>query len=148
MSSSISEPYRTTSSIRFVRFLITGGFAALVNLASRYVLNMFMSFEAAVAIAFVFGLMTAYILARIFVFAESGHRVRTEFFRFLIVNLIALVFVWCISVGLEAVVFPALGFQWHADLIAHFIGVASPTVASYSAHRHYTFRRVSSGRPK
>ena len=69
-------------SSRFVRFLLTGGFAALVNLGSRYLLNQYMSFEAAVAMAYLFGVVTAYLLARLFVFEKSGHEIATEFRRF------------------------------------------------------------------
>jgi putative flippase GtrA len=63
------------TSSRFVRFLVTGGFAALVNLGSRYLLNQYMSFEAAVAVAYLFGVVTAYSLARLFVFERSGHAI-------------------------------------------------------------------------
>ena len=125
---------------RFVRFLLTGGFAALVNVASRYVLNEYMTFEAAVAVAYLFGVVTAYLLARIFVFESSGRAVATELRRFVFVNALSLALVWGISVGLAVYLFPTLGFRWHADTIAHFIGVASPAVVSYYAHKHYTFR--------
>jgi putative flippase GtrA len=127
-------------SSRFLRFLLTGGIAAIINLGSRYILNMFMSFEAAVAVAFLFGVSTAYVLNRLFVFSESGRAISTEFRRFVTVNLAALALVWAISVGLAVVVFPAIGFRWQSDLIAHFIGVISPTALSYFAHRDYTFR--------
>jgi putative flippase GtrA len=125
---------------RFVRFLLTGGFAALINLGSRYVLNEFMSFEAAVAVAYLAGVVIAYVLAKVFVFDKSGSAVATEFRRFVIVNLLSLAVVWCVSVGLAINVFPALGFRWHAEAVAHFIGVLSPAVVSYLAHKHYTFR--------
>jgi putative flippase GtrA len=125
---------------RFVRFLLTGGFAALVNVASRYVLNEYMTFEASVAVAYLFGVVTAYLLARIFVFESSGRAVATEFRRFVVVNALSLALVWGISVGLAVYLFPTLGFRWHPDTIAHFIGVASPAVVSYFAHKHYTFR--------
>lgn len=128
------------TSNRFLRFLLTGGFAALVNLASRYVLNEYMSFEAAVAVAFLFGVSTAYVLAKFFVFDRSDQAVALEFRRFLFVNLIALALVWGISVGLALYVFPAIGLRWHGDTIAHFFGVLSPTIFSYLAHKHYTFR--------
>jgi putative flippase GtrA len=125
---------------RFLRFLLTGGIAALVNLASRYGLNEYMGFEAAVAIAYLFGVVTAYVLTRLFVFERSGHAVATEFRRFVIVNAVSLALVWGVSVGLALYLFPTLGFRWHPDTIAHFIGVASPAVVSYFAHKHYTFR--------
>jgi putative flippase GtrA len=125
---------------RFGRFLLTGGFAALVNLGSRYVLNEFMSFEAAVAVAYLAGVVTAYVLARIFVFEKSGSAAATEFQRFVIVNVLSLAVVWCVSVGLAICFFPAVGFRWHAEAVAHSIGVLSPAVISYFAHKHYTFR--------
>jgi putative flippase GtrA len=126
-------------SSRFVRFLLTGGCAALVNLGSRYALNLFMSFEAAVAMAYLFGMVTAYVLARVFVFEKSGLAVATEFRRFVIVNLLSLAIVWVVSVGLAFYVFPAVGFRWHAEDVAHLIGVLSPSVVAYFAHKRYTF---------
>jgi putative flippase GtrA len=135
------------TSSRFARFLLTGGFAALVNLGSRYLLNQYMSFEAAVAVAYLFGVVTAYSLARLFVFKRSGHAIATEFRRFVIVNMVSLAVVWSVSVGLAVHLFPYLGFQWHAEAVAHFIGVASPTLIAYFAHKHYTFRAADSESP-
>ena len=127
-------------SSRFVRFLLTGGCAALVNLGSRWALNHIMSFEAAVAVAYLFGMVTAYALAKVFVFDKSGLAVTTEFRRFAVVNLLSLAIVWFVSVGLALSAFPALGFGWHPDDVAHLIGVLSPSVVAYFAHKHYTFR--------
>lgn len=130
-------------SARFLKFLATGGIAALVNLASRYALNLVMPFEIAVAVAYLIGMTTAYVLARLFVFEASGRSVASEFYRFAIVNLFALGVVWIVSVGLARVVFPAVGLTWHADDIAHLIGVLAPAVTSYLGHRNYTFGRQS-----
>jgi len=127
--------------LQFLKFLVTGGIAALVNLLSRYALNHVMSFEAAVVAAYLLGMATAYLLARRFVFDASGRSVASEVRRFVLVNLVALGFVWVISVGLARVVFPAIGFTWHADDIAHLIGVLAPAVSSYIGHRFYTFAR-------
>jgi putative flippase GtrA len=127
--------------LQFLKFLVTGGIAALVNLLSRYVLNHVMSFEAAVVVAYLLGMATAYLLARRFVFDASGRSVASEVRRFVLVNLVALGFVWAISVGLARVVFPAIGMTWHADDIAHLIGVLAPAVTSYVGHRFYTFAR-------
>jgi putative flippase GtrA len=127
--------------LQFLKFLVTGGIAALVNLLSRYALNHVMSFEAAVVAAYLLGMATAYLLARRFVFDASGRSVASEVRRFVLVNLVALGFVWVISVGLARVVFPAIGMTWHADDIAHLIGVLAPAVTSYVGHRFYTFAR-------
>jgi putative flippase GtrA len=127
-------------SSQFLRFLATGGVAAIVNLASRYALNEMMSFEAAVVVAYLVGMTTAYALARLFVFEKSGRSVASEFKRFIAINLFALLLVWCVSVGLALYAFPAIGFAWHPDDVAHFVGVTSPAIVSYFGHRHYTFR--------
>ena len=127
--------------LQFLKFLVTGGIAALVNLLSRYALNFVMSFEGAVVVAYLLGMTTAYLLARRFVFDASGRSVASEVRRFVLVNIVALGFVWVISVGLARVVFPAIGMTWHANDIAHLIGVLAPAVTSFIGHRFYTFAR-------
>jgi putative flippase GtrA len=125
--------------VQFLRFLLTGGFAALVNLSSRTLLNRVTPFAAAVPIAYLFGMVTAYSLARLYVFDKTGRSRLDEFRRFFMVNMVALLVVWTISVGLAKGLFPLIGLTWHADDIAHFIGVLSPAALSYFGHRAYTF---------
>ena len=128
-------------SSQFFRFLVTGGIAAAANIGSRFVFNLFMNFELAVVFAYLVGMVIAYVLARLFVFEASGRGVSSEFGRFAIVNLFALAFVWMISVGLAFVVFPAIHFTWHAEDVAHIIGVLAPAVTSFLGHRSYSFRQ-------
>ncbi|MVS97923.1 GtrA family protein [Devosia marina] len=127
---------------QFVRFLLTGGFAAAVNIGSRYLLNFVMPFEYAVVIAYLCGMATAFVLAKLFVFTASGRSTGSEFTRFLIVNLFALGLTWVISVCLARFVFPVINFTWNADDIAHIIGVLAPAVTSFLGHRYYSFRRA------
>jgi putative flippase GtrA len=124
----------------FVRFVIAGGLAALVNISMRLLLSRFVSFELAVALAFPFGLTTAYLLSRRFVFERTEDSISAQYLRFTIVNLFALLQVWGVSVGLANWLFPKLGYTWHAELIAHTIGVLSPVVTSYYGHKLFTFR--------
>lgn len=126
---------------QFVIFLFTGGIAALANILSRVMFSRFVSFEIAVILAFPVGLFTAFVLARLFVFGPSGGHVGSELYRFVIVNLLALVLVWAISVGLARLFFPMIGFTWHAETIAHTIGVLAPAATSFLAHKHYSFRK-------
>lgn len=135
-----------TSLIRnpFIRFIVTGGIAAGVNIGSRVLLSLYMSFEIAVVVAYLFGMTTAYILARLFVFESSGQAVHHEYMRFALVNMVALAQVWLISVGLANWLFPLIGFTWHPDLVAHMIGVTSPVFTSYYGHKLFTFKRTAS----
>lgn len=123
----------------FQRFVLLGGVAAGVNAGSRFALSPWLGFELAVAVAYVTGMVVAYLLFRRFVFGASDRGAGSEVWRFTIVNLIALVIVWCVSVGLARVVFPAIAFTWHAEDIAHLIGIAAPVVTSFIGHKRYTF---------
>jgi putative flippase GtrA len=125
---------------QFVLFLVTGGIAALVNILSRIALNLVMSYEIAVVVAYLVGMTVAFWLGRQFVFRPSGRAVADEYLRFGLVNLVALAQVWIISVGLARLVFPAMGFTYHADTVAHVIGVIAPVFTSYLGHKHFSFR--------
>jgi putative flippase GtrA len=126
---------------QFISFLITGGIAALVNLGTRIVFNLFMRFEIAVIVAYLCGMTTAYVLARYFVFERSGRAVHDEYIRFTLVNLVAIAQVWIVSVGLADYGFPWLGFTWHSYTVAHVIGVAVPIFTSYIGHKRFSFAR-------
>lgn len=52
------------SIIHFVRFLAAGGFAAFVNLASRYLLTPIVGFEVSIVVAYLVGVAVAIILFR------------------------------------------------------------------------------------
>jgi putative flippase GtrA len=124
----------------FFRFVLAGGVAAAVNIVARLLLSAVVRFDVAVALAYLVGMATAFILNRQFVFDRSDRRVHSEMMRFVLVNLAALVQVWIVSVGLAEWLFPKVGLIWHAELIAHVIGVLSPVAASYLGHKHFTFR--------
>ena len=141
--STLSESLKAGMNSRFVRFLMTGGFSALVNIGVRKLLSSIMIFEIAVVIAYLIAMAVAYVLARLFVFGASGRGVWSETKRFATVNAVALCIVWIVSVGLARWLFPAIGFTWHADTVAHAIGVMTPAVTSYLGHLHFTFSRPS-----
>lgn len=124
---------------RFLLFVAAGGVAALVNIASRIVLNWAVPYEVAIVLAYVCGMITAYLLNKHFVFEASGRAVASESLRFALVNLAAVAQVWIVSVGLARFVFPAVGFTWHAETVAHVVGVVVPVFTSYLGHKHFSF---------
>ena len=136
---SLARRFRRPETRRFVAFLGTGGLAAAVNVASRIVFDLVMPYEAAVAVAYLVGMTTAFFLARLFVFEASGRSLHVEYGRFALVNVAALVQVLVVSVGLAKLAFPAVGFSWHAELIAHVVGVLSPVLVSYQGHKRFSF---------
>ena len=124
---------------RFALFLFAGGTAALVNIVSRIAFNWLMPYEAAIIVAYLCGMTTAYLLNKHFVFAASGRGVASEYMRFALVNLAAIAQVWIVSVGLARFLFPAVGFTWHAETVAHVIGVVVPVFTSYVGHKRFSF---------
>lgn len=124
---------------RVLLFLVAGGVAAGVNIVSRIILNLVMPYEVAIVVAYLCGMTTAYVLNKMFVFAASGRAVADEYLRFTLVNLAAIVQVWIVSVGLARFVFPAIGFAWHVETVAHVIGVIVPVFTSYLGHKHFSF---------
>jgi len=129
----------------FLRFVLCGGISAVFNILARIAFSQVTSYEIAVVLAYIVGMTVAYILMKIFVFEPSSRSVSAEYTRFGLVNLASLAIVFAVSVGTMRWIFPALNFTWHAETIAHVIGVMSPVVTSYIGHKYFTFdRKVSS----
>ena len=124
----------------FTLFLITGGLAALVNVVSRIGLSTVVRFELAVLLAYGVGMVTAYVLARKFVFLSSHTSIKRSFAGFALVNLFAVLQTWLVSIGMRNWLLPLLGIVVFRDLLAHAIGVAVPVVSSYFGHKYISFR--------
>lgn len=129
---------------QFAAFVVVGGVAALVNIVSRLLISRVMPYEAAIVVAYLCGMVTAFFLNRLFVFhAASGHEASRQFVRFTLVNIVALAQVWIVGVGLARFVLPDVGFTWHAETVAHVIAVASPILTSYLAHKYFSFAETA-----
>lgn len=124
---------------QFPFFLLTAGIAALANLASRFFLNIYISFELSVFLAYCVGVVVAYTLAKYFVFVSRNKDLGLEFLRFIVVNIISLAIVWMVSVSLRNIIFPGFDMNFHPETVSHIIGVASPAIFSFFAHKTYTF---------
>ncbi|WP_245273364.1 GtrA family protein [Phyllobacterium sp. UNC302MFCol5.2] len=122
-----------------MRFVISGGIAAAINILSRIAFSQFLPFSAAIVLAFLVGMTTAFILMKQFVFEESGNSTGNEYVRFGLVNLVALLQVWLVSIILARWLLPAINYNWHVDTTAHVVGVLSPVLTSYVAHKSFTF---------
>ncbi len=125
---------------QFLTFLLTGGTAAAVNFGSRIVYSLWLSFSTAVILAYLTGMVTAFILAKLFVFKDTEQSVHRSAMFFVLVNIVAVLQTWGISLVLAFHVLPAMGVQRFADEVAHAIGVAVPVFSSYWGHKRWSFR--------
>ena len=125
---------------QFVSFLITGGIAAAVNFLSRIFYNQYYSFSTAVIFAYLTGMVTAFILAKIFVFKASTQAIKRSALIFTLVNVLAATQTWIISMGLNFYVLPMIGVERYSAEIASAIGISSPVFTSYLAHKRWSFK--------
>jgi putative flippase GtrA len=105
---------------QFAAFLMTGGIAALVNFGSRVLYDRWTSFSIAVVLAYVTGMVTAFVLAKAFVFTAPAHGVGRSALIFAAVNAAAVAQTWVVS----------MLFAYHVV----------PVFTSYLGHKHWTFR--------
>jgi putative flippase GtrA len=126
--------------MRFVRYLLAGGLAAVANYLSRFAFSIWFSFEVSVVMACIVGLATGFLLMRNYVFDGVNKPLRPQVARYLGVNLIALLLTVAISSYLARSLLPRLGITAHVEAIAHAVGISAPLLSSYVGHRWLTFR--------
>ncbi len=124
----------------FVKFMLVGISAAGVNFGSRILLNYKFSYSWSIILAYILGMIVAFILNKWLVFETSSHRTTRQAIMFILVNLIAVLQTYVISLLLVNWLFPLLNFQWHTHEVAHFIGISVPIVTSYIGHKYVTFK--------
>lgn len=125
---------------QFLTFLVTGGAAAAVNFGSRLLYNRWMDYSSSVIVAYITGMITAFTLARLFVFKESEQAMHKSAFFFVLVNLVAVAQTWAISMGLAYWLLPSLGVTRGVPEIAHAVGIVVPVFTSYLGHKRWSFR--------
>jgi len=125
---------------QFLLFLLTGGIAAAVNFGSRILFSHWLSYSAAIALAYLVGMTTAFILARLLVFKTGQQALHQSALFFVLVNAVAALQTWAVSLGLALYALPALGVTRYAAEFAHAVGVVVPVFTSYLGHKHLSFR--------
>lgn len=130
---------RSFMSRQFLGFLLTGGLAAAVNFGSRILYNRWLDFSSAVVLAYLTGMVTAFILARRFVFTEGSQTVQRSAMFFVMVNGVAVLQTWGISMALYYLL-PIAGITRWVPEIAHAVGVIVPVFTSYLGHKKFSFR--------
>src|SRR3954470_20536382 len=122
------------------KFLIAGGLASSVNFVVRFPLSSFFSFDVAVSLAYVIGMVAGFTLYRSWVFPGSSVSLNSQLVRFVAVNVCGLLVVVEIASLLDATLIRAdLLPPDLAEAIAHLIGIGSGAVANFAGHSVITF---------
>ena len=131
---------KNLTSNKFLIFLITGGIAALINFGSRVIYNIFVNFSYAVILAYLTGMVTAFILVKKYVFNQSIQKLHKSIMFFSLVNIVALAQTWLISMSLAYYLLPHFGIVDYVMEISHAVGIAVPVFTSYLGHKYLSFK--------
>ena len=120
---------------RSLRYLLVGSYNAgvgyLIFYLINYALGHILHYLAILVISYFLSLTHAYVGQRWVVFRSTAQW-KSEYFRFLLVNISGMV-----GNGLLLVIFVEWGFRL---MVAQGISVIIITVCSYFGHRHFSFR--------
>ena len=125
---------------QFFMFVVAGATAAAANYGSRFGFSIWFNYPTAIVLAYLVGMLVAFLLMRQYVFDGRGKSLGPQVAKFIGINLLAVLQTLIVSLMLARWLLPALGLGEHAEAVAHAIGVAVPVVTSYFGHRHATFR--------
>ncbi len=125
---------------QFIKFVLAGGTAAVANFGSRFVFNIWTSYEVAIILAYLVGMTVAFLLMRGQVFSAEKQPLAPQVLKFFGINLLAVLQTFFISILFLRNILPYLNIVDHAAAVAHLIGVLVPVVTSYFGHKHLTFK--------
>lgn len=128
------------TSRKFIKFLLAGGTAAAANFGSRILLGQVMPYTWSIVVAYLIGMLTAFVLNRMFVFEAASTGLKHQAIWFTLINIAAVLQTLACSLVLARWMFPAMGMRFHPETLAHAIGVAVPVFTSYFGHKALTFK--------
>ena len=123
----------------FPLFILAGAFAAIINIISRIILTIFLNFQISVFISYLIGMVTAFLLQRKYVFKSNKKSYKKSFAAFSLVNLVALLQVWLVSLLIKVSLVNFISSVPLVEFIAHCFGVVIPVFTSYFGHKYITF---------
>ena len=130
---------KKTTNNQFILFLLTGGFSAIINLTSRIIISNFLRFEVSVLIAYFIGMLTAFFLAKKYVFLNIKKSDKKSFPIFALVNFVAILQTFLISKYIRIWLINISDNLIIIDFISHLCGVIFPIFTSFYGHKYITF---------
>ncbi len=122
-----------------VRFLLAGGLAAAINWLVRFPIEIWVPFEAAVALAQIVGWTAGFFLYRTFVFPPADLPLVVQIGRFIAVNLASGLFVLAAAIlAMHLLVFIHMGVS-AAQALAHGGAIGLGAVLNFFGHARITF---------
>ena len=140
MNSAVSRVVSLYVSAQFARFLAVGGVALLCHWLSRFAFNWFVSYGFAIVLAYLVGILVAFVLNKIYVFPFSTRPLNFEVFFFFLVNIAAFPFVWIVAYALGEWVLADRMPREVALALSHGFAITLPVFVNFALHKFVTFR--------
>src|ERR1700754_1894886 len=122
-----TKPAGKSSLRQFIAFVATGSLAAGANVVSFQLFKLVAPFSVAVALAYLTGMVVAFLLFQRVIFGNPGTPLRRRIVRFTQVNMLGLALTLIVSNLMARIVLPAIGWTFYPLELAQLIGVAAPT---------------------
>lgn len=129
-----------------VKFLIAGGLATAINWLVRFPLSAVLPFTAAVAVAYMIGMVAGFLLYSRWVFPRTTTPLASQIGRFIAVNIAGGIAVVVLAPFL-AQAFEGGGLELGpAEAIGHALAIAIGAVINYFGHKLVTFAEPAAKR--
>ena len=125
-------------SVQFLLFLFVGVTAAVLNWLARYVLDIWLSFPLAVALAYFVSIAAAFVLNRKYVFPTSTRPVQKQARDFVMVNALFFPVVWVASIWIRQFLIENEIVR-NADGIAHGLAISIPAFVTFLIYKFIAF---------
>lgn len=129
-----------------VKFLIAGGLATAINWLIRFPLSTFLPFTAAVAVAYMIGMVAGFLLYSRWVFPRTNTPLANQIGRFIAVNIAGGVAVVALAPLLAQALEGGGLDQGPAEAISHGFAIAAGAVINYFGHKLITFAEPAAER--
>ena len=124
---------------QFLGFLVVGGLAALLNWSARILLSVWLPFSTAIIIAYIVGMVTAFLLNSFFVFPKSEKARHAQARDFVWINLLSFPVVWFFSLQINSWL-KTIGMVSHSEELAHAIAIPLPMFATFLIYKFFAFK--------
>ena len=129
----------------FVRYFGSAFLAMLVNIATRFLYNLFLGFGLSVILSYITGHFVNFILSAKYIFKkDDALNLKTAFIKFSMVatlGLIAQFLVATLALYFLQNFAPLLHVEWQ-KLLAHFCGIGVSFFANFLGHKFFSFKNT------
>ena len=130
---------------QFLRFLVSGGIAALVNFFSRFFFQQFFTYAWSVALSFSLGTGVSFFLNKAFTFASYDERTSIQFVKFILIALVGIMLA-SFAASAQITLYRLLGWprlsEGEVESIAHIVTIAGAAIYNFLAMKYFSFRRL------